>query len=266
MDNTVYILDSYGLIYRAYFALINHPLTNTKGENISALVIFFRNLKALLTKYKPDYLAAAFDSRTPTFRHEMYKEYKATRQKTPEDLHAQVPWIENILDALGVPVLRVDGFEADDVIATVATACRKEGRGCRILSGDKDLLQLVTDTCKEMQPDKANGGWETDGIEEVQAKWGLPPEKIHDYLALLGDSADNIPGVKGVGEKTALKLLTQYGSLDGIYEHADEIKGAMGTKIRNGKESAYFSYELIALRDDVPVSIDFDSFRTVSGV
>lgn len=262
MDNTVYILDSYGLIYRAYFALINHPLTNTKGENISALVIFFRNLKALLTKYKPDYLAAAFDSRTPTFRHEMYKEYKATRQKTPEDLHAQVPWIENILDALGVPVLRVDGFEADDVIATVATACRKEGRGCRILSGDKDLLQLVTDTCKEMQPDKANGGWETDGIEEVQAKWGLPPEKIHDYLALLGDSADNIPGVKGVGEKTALKLLTQYGSLDGIYEHADEIKGAMGTKIRNGKESAYFSYELIALRDDVPVSIDFDSFRT----
>ena len=262
MDNTVYILDSYGLIYRAYFALINHPLTNTKGENISALVIFFRNLKALLTKYKPDYLAAAFDSRTPTFRHEMYKEYKATRQKTPEDLHAQVPWIENILDALGVPVLRVDGFEADDVIATVATACRKEGRGCRILSGDKDLLQLVTDTCKEMQPDKANGGWETDGIEEVQAKWGLPPEKIHDYLALLGDSADNIPGVKGVGEKTALKLLTQYGSLDGIYEHADEIKGAMGTKIRNGKESAYFSYELIALRDDVPVSIDFESFRT----
>ena len=119
-DKTVYILDSYGLIYRAYFALISHPLTNSRGENIGALSIFFRNLKALLNKYKPGYLAAAFDSRTPTFRHEMYAEYKATRQKTPDDLHAQVPWIEDILHELKVPVLRVDGFEADDIIATVA--------------------------------------------------------------------------------------------------------------------------------------------------
>lgn len=134
--DTVYILDSYGLIYRAYFALINHPLTNISGQNISAVVIFFRNLKALLSKYKPSFLAAAFDSRTPTFRHEMYAEYKATRQKTPEDLHAQVPWIEEILNSLGVPVLRADGFEADDIIASVAEKCRKEKRPCRILSGD----------------------------------------------------------------------------------------------------------------------------------
>ena len=261
-DNAVYIIDAYGLIYRAYFALVTHPLTNPNGENISAVVIFFRNLKALLTKYNVHYLAAAFDSRTPTFRHEMYPEYKATRQKTPDDLHAQVPWIEEILTALGVPVLRMDGYEADDIIATVAKKCEAEGRECRILSGDKDLLQLVTETCKEMQPDKANGGWETDGIEEVIAKWGIPPEKILDYLSLVGDSADNVPGVKGVGGKTALKLLGEYGDLDGIYAHADEIKGALGEKIRGDKENAYFSKKLIELKYDVPVEIDFASFCT----
>ncbi len=261
-DKTVYILDSYGLIYRAYFALINHPLTNPAGDNISAVVIFFKNLKALISKYKPCYLAAAFDSRIKTFRHELYSEYKANREKTPEDLHAQVPWIEEILEALQIPVLRVDGFEADDVIATVATKCEKENRPCRILSGDKDLLQLVTTLCKEMQPDKNNGGWETLGCEEVLAKWGIPPEKILDYLSLVGDAADNVPGVKGVGDKTALKLLNEYGTLDGIYENAQNIKGALGEKIRNDKENAYFSKKLITLRTDVPLEIDFNSFCT----
>ena len=263
-DKTVYILDSYGLIYRAYFALISHPLTNSRGENIGALSIFFRNLKALIAKYKPEYLAAAFDSRTPTFRHEMYAEYKATRQKTPDDLHAQVPWIEEILQELKVPVLRVDGFEADDIIATVARKCREEKRPCRILSGDKDLLQLVNEDCKEMQPDKFNGGWTEEGIEEVKAKWGIPPEKILDYLSLVGDSADNVPGVNGVGDKTALKLLAEWGSLDGIYEHADQIKGALGEKIRRDRENAYFSKKLITLRDDVPVKIDFEEFSTAN--
>ena len=263
-ENAVYILDSYGLIYRAYYALFSHPLTNQRKENISAVVIFFRNLKALLAKYNPAYIAAAFDSRTKTFRHELFAEYKATRQKTPDDLHAQVPWIEDVLKALGIPVLLVDGFEADDIIATVAAKCANEGRQLRILSGDKDLLQLVTETCKEMQPDKANGGWETDGIEEVKAKWGIPPEMILDYLSLTGDAADNVPGVKGVGDKTAVKLLTQYGSLDGIYEHAEEIKGALGQKIRGDKENAYFSKKLISLRNDVPIDINFDSFSTAN--
>ncbi|WP_407400451.1 DNA polymerase I [Treponema sp.] len=263
-ENTVYILDSYGLIYRAYFALMNHPLTNSKGENISAVVIFFRNLKALLDKYKPGYLAAAFDSRTKTFRHEMFPEYKANREKTPEDLHAQVPWIEEILEAFGVPVLRADTYEADDIIATVARKCAEENRECRILSGDKDLLQLVTETCKEMQPDKANGGWDTMGVEEVKAKWGIGPDLILDYLSLVGDSADNVPGVKGVGEKTALKLLNEYGSLDGIGEHRDEIKGALGEKIRADWDNAGKSKELIKLVDDVPVEIDFEKFSTAT--
>lgn len=261
-DKTVYILDSYGLIYRAYFALLNHPLTNPGGDNISALVIFFKNLKALISKYNPCYLAAAFDSRVKTFRHELYADYKANRAKTPEDLHAQVPWIEEILEALEIPVLRYDGFEADDIIATVAKKCAQENRPCRILSGDKDLLQLVTDSCLEMQPDRANGGWEVIGAKEVVEKWGIPPEKILDYLSLVGDASDNVPGVKGVGDKTAIKLLTQYGSLDEIYSHASEIKGALGEKIRNDKDNAYFSKKLITLSYDVPVEIDFESFCT----
>lgn len=263
-NNTVYIIDSYGLIYRAYFAMMNHPLTNSKGENISAVVIFFRNLKALLDKYKPAYLAAAFDSCTKTFRHDMFPEYKANRAKTPEDLHAQVPWIEEILEAFGVPVLRVDSYEADDIIATVARKCAEENRECRILSGDKDLLQLVTETCREMQPDKSNGGWETIGIEEVKEKWGIGPELILDYLSLVGDTADNVPGVKGVGEKTALKLLNEYGSLDGIGEHRAEIKGALGDKIRSDWENAGKSRDLIRLVDNVPVEIDFEKFSTAT--
>ena len=145
-DNTVYILDSYGLIFRCYFAFISRPLTNSKGENVSALFGFFRNLHWILQHYKPGYLFAAMDSKTKTFRHEMYPEYKATRNKTPEDLHAQIPWICDILETLGVPVLQCDGYEADDVIATVAKKCSEQGRQCRILSGDKDLMQLVNDT------------------------------------------------------------------------------------------------------------------------
>ncbi|HAH61252.1 MAG TPA: DNA polymerase I [Treponema sp.] len=254
-DKTIYILDSYGLIYRCYFAFINRPLTNTKGENVSALFGFFRNLHAVLAHYKPQYIAAAFDSRTPTFRHEMYKEYKATRQKTPEDLHAQIPWIEDILTALGIPVLRCDGYEADDVIATVAASAAEEGRTCRILTGDKDLMQTVNDTTQILKPDTGSI-WKVVDAKGVQAEWGVMPEKMLDLLSLVGDAADNIPGVQGVGPKTACKYLDAYGSLDGVYEHADEIKGAAGEKLRAGKESAYFSQKLIRLCTTVPCAAD----------
>ena len=257
----VYILDSYGLIYRAYFAFISRPLVNSKNENVSAVFGFFRNFLNVLKNNKPGCIAAAFDSRVPTFRHEMYPEYKATRDKTPEDLHAQVPVIEEILVAMGVPVLRRDTFEADDVIATVARQCRETGRECRILSGDKDLMQLVTDSTLMLMHDKS-GGWAETGKAGVMEKWGVGPELMLDMLSLTGDTADNVSGVKGIGEKTAAKLLLQYGSLDGIYEHADEIKGAVGDKIRNGKDDAYFSRKLIILRDDVPVDIDFSCFCT----
>ena len=251
--NTVYILDSYGLIYRCYFAFINRPLTNKDGNNVSAIFGFFRNLHSILKHYNPQFIAAAMDSKTATFRHEMYKEYKATRNKTPEDLHAQIPWIDEILTDLGIPVLQCDGYEADDIIATVAKKCAQQGKSCRILSGDKDLMQLVTETTQILKPDHADV-WKVTGPQGVQAEWGVPPEQLLDLLSLYGDSADNIPGVQGVGVKTAGKLLEQYKNLDGIYEHIDEIKGAMQKKLIDGKENAYFSQKLIRLCDTVPCS------------
>ena len=215
---------------------------------------------------KPARLAAIFDSRTPTFRHQMYSEYKATRQKTPEDLHEQVPLVEEVLNTLGVPILRVDGFEADDIIATLALKCQAEKRQCYILSSDKDLLQLVGNGTWELRPSKGGAHhagaadekglhYELVGPKEVKAEWGVNPEKVLDLLSLTGDSSDNVPGVKGVGEKTAVKLMARYGSLDEIYKNIAGIEGAIGKKIAEGKESAYFSKSLIALRTDVPLPV-----------
>ena len=251
-DKTVYILDSYGLIFRCYFAFISRPLTNRKGENVSALFGFFRNLHFVLQHYKPGYLIAAMDSKTKTFRHEMYEQYKATRNKTPDDLHAQVPWICDILTALGVPVLQCDGYEADDIIATVARKCAEQGRSCRILSGDKDLMQLVNDTTQILKPESGASTWKVTGAEGVEAEWGVKPEQLLDLLALYGDTADNIPGVHGIGVKTAAKLLGEYGDLDGIYAHLEQIKGANQKKLAEGKENAYFSQKLIRLCSEVP--------------
>ena len=250
-NNTVYVLDSYGLIFRCYFAFINRPLTNPRGENISALFGFFRNFHYILEHYKPGHIIAAMDSKTKTFRHEFYPEYKATRNKTPEDLHAQIPWICDILTGLGIPILQCDGYEADDVIASVAKKCAENGQTCRILSGDKDLMQLVNDSTQILKPENG-GGWKVTGEEGVIAEWGVKPAQLLDLLSLYGDTADNIPGVQGVGVKTAGKLLNDYQNLDGIYEHIDEIKGAMQKKLIDGKENAYFSQKLVRLCDEVP--------------
>ena len=251
-DKTVYVIDSYGLIFRCYFAFISRPLTNKNGENVSAVFGFFRNLHWVLEHYKPGCILAAMDSKTKTFRHEMYAEYKATRNKTPDDLHAQVPWICDILETLGIPVLQCDGYEADDIIATVAKKCAEQGRGCRILSGDKDLMQLVGGDTEILKPESGASTWKVTNADAVEAEWGVRPEKLLDLLSLYGDTADNIPGVHGVGVKTAAKLLTDYGDLDGIYAHIDEIKGAMQKKLADGKDSAYFSKKLITLFDEVP--------------
>ncbi|MDR1099247.1 MAG: DNA polymerase I, partial [Treponema sp.] len=290
----LYLIDAYGLIYRSYFAFLSHPLRNNMGRNISALFGFARTLVGLIDEgagadslERPRRLAVAFDSRTPTFRHKMYPEYKATRQKAPEDLHDQVPLVEETLAALGVPSLRLDGYEADDIIATLAMKCQAEKRQCYILSSDKDLLQLVGEGTFELRPVKnaktlgagsggtgSSGGtggngrtedsaggiigghaWELVGPPEVKVEWGVSPDKVLDLLSLTGDSSDNVPGVKGVGEKTAVKLMTRYGSLDGIYKNIAGIEGAVGKKLAEGKESAYFSKSLIKLDCAVPLSI-----------
>lgn len=250
-ENTVYIIDSYGLIFRCYFAFINRPLTNSKGENISALFGFFRNLHSVLKHYKPAHIFAAMDSKTKTFRHEFYPEYKATRNKTPEDLHAQIPWICEILETLGIPTLQCDGYEADDIIATVAKKCVETGRTCRILSGDKDLMQLVCENIQILKPD-AGAMWKVTDSAAVEAEWGVKPEQLLDLLSLYGDTADNVPGVAGVGVKTASKLLSEYKNLDGIYQNLENIKGAMQKKLADGKENAYFSQKLIKLCETVP--------------
>ena len=251
-QNTLYLLDSYGLIYRSYFAFAGHPLTNKAGENVSALYGFFRSLAVILKTYRPQYFLAAFDSRTPTFRHTLYPEYKATRDKTPEDLHAQIPHIEKILQTLGIACFRQDGFEADDIIATLAHHCEQEQRPCVIISGDKDLMQLVSGFVTVLKPDKSEMLAQC-GVDEVTAHWGVAPGQMLDYLSLIGDSADNIPGVPGVGPKTAVKLLHDYGTLDSVYEHIDSLTGAVQKKLTAGKESAYFSKKLITLATDVPI-------------
>ncbi|MDR2160255.1 MAG: DNA polymerase I [Treponema sp.] len=275
----LYLIDAYGLIYRSYFAFLSHPLLNSRGRNVSALFGFTRTLITLLdegapamgkdgrpceTPQRPLRLAAAFDSRGPTFRHRKYPEYKATRQKAPEDLHEQVPLVEEVLAALGVPSLRAEGFEADDIIATLAKKCRDESRQCYILSSDKDLLQLVGKGTCELRPLKtvkggtpAGGGlpYELVGPQEVKAEWGVVPEKMLDMLSLTGDSSDNVPGVRGIGEKTAVKLMVRHGSLEAIYKNIAGIEGALGRKLAEGRESAFFSRELIALEYQVPLPV-----------
>ncbi|MDR2965358.1 MAG: DNA polymerase I [Treponema sp.] len=270
----LYLIDAYGLIYRSYFAFIREPLRNKNGKNTSALFGFARTVVSLIddgapavndndipkkiSNVKPLRLAAIFDSRTPTFRHKMYPEYKANRQKTPDDLHEQVPLVEEFLTALGVKCIKIDGFEADDIIATLAEKCRAENRQCYILSSDKDLLQLVGNGIYEFHSSKsakADAAWEIIGTEEVRAEWSVAPDRVLDLLSLIGDTSDNIPGVKGIGEKTAVKLMARYGSLDEIYKNIAAIEGSVGKKIAEGKESAYFSQKLIRLKNDVELPI-----------
>jgi DNA polymerase-1 len=277
----LYLIDAYGLIYRSYFAFLTRPLRNSSGKNVSALFGFARTVVSLLDDgapaaddtgkllskpEKPLRLAAIFDSRTPTFRHRIYSEYKANRQKTPEDLHEQIPLVEEFLSSLGIKCIKAEGFEADDIIASLAEKCRIEKRQCYILSSDKDLLQLTGGGIFELRPSKTTRGeagntgsgrvWDLIGPDEVKAEWNVEPSKVLDLLSITGDSSDNVPGIKGIGEKTAVKLMIRYGSLDEIYKNIAAIEGAVGKKLAEGKESAYFSQSLIRLRSDVPLPVN----------
>ncbi|HRU29088.1 MAG TPA: 5'-3' exonuclease H3TH domain-containing protein, partial [Treponema sp.] len=271
----IYLIDAYGLIYRFYFAFISRPLRNSRGENVSALFGFARTISSLLNdgapladaqgnllpeRIRPDHLAVAFDAPGPTFRHQKYEAYKATRQKAPEDLHAQVPLVKQFLELLKIPILQVSGYEADDIIATIAEQCRREGRSCYTITSDKDLLQLVGDGIYQLRPGKSTLpqegiALELVGPEQVKAEWGVPPTKVLDILSLIGDSSDNIPGVKGIGEKTAEKLMARYGSLDEIYKNLASIEGAIGKKLAEGRDMAYFSRSLIELCNTVPLPL-----------
>jgi DNA polymerase-1 len=247
----VLLLDAFGLIFRSYHAFVDRPILNAEGRNISALFGFFKTLFQLVREQKPTHLAVMYDSRTPTFRDEMYPEYKAQRDSAPDDLIAALPDIEAILNALGVPMLQRDGFEADDLIATGARWCREQGVDCLIVSNDKDLLQMVGGPVKALRSG-FKGGWTVVGPEEVLESRGVRPEQISDWLALVGDTADNVPGVKGIGDKTAVQLLSDYGDLDGVYANLDKItKAALKKNLEEGREAAFLSKRLTVLRDDL---------------
>ncbi|MBN2651479.1 MAG: DNA polymerase I [Spirochaetales bacterium] len=248
----LYLLDGYSLIYRTYFAFMRKPLINSKGMNVSILYGFFNTLFSFFEKYKPECFAVVLDPVGPTFRHQMYEAYKANREKAPEDLHAQIPVVEEILAALKLPILRRDNFEADDIIATIAKMCDEQGRKCYILSSDKDLMQLVSDNVKMLKAD--SGDYIEIGYDGVVEKMGVRPDQIIDYLSLIGDTADNIPGVKGVGPKTAAGLLQKYETLDNIYNNLEAQTKSVQAKLADNRELAYLSRSLVVLAtvEDLP--------------
>lgn len=249
----LFLLDAYALIYRSYYAFIRSPRRNSKGLNTSPIIGFVNTLNEVITKERPDYLAVAFDH-GKTFRHEAFPDYKAQRDETPEDIRRAVPIIKEILQAYRIPVLQVDGFEADDVIGTVAAQAGAQGVETYMLTPDKDYGQLVDKNIFMFRP-QHGGGYEKLGPEEIKAKYGIDsPTQIIDLLAIMGDSADNFPGCPGVGEKGAVKLINQFGSVDNMLQHTDEIKGKVREKVEAGADSIRQSYFLATIRKDVPMN------------
>ena len=259
----LFLLDAYALIYRSYYAFLKNPRINSKGLNTSAIMGFVNTLNEVITKEQPTYMAVAFDH-GKTFRHEAFPAYKAQREETPEDIRASVPIIKDILEAYHIPVLQADGFEADDVIGTLATAAGREGIETYMLTPDKDYGQLVGDNVYIYRP-RHGGGYDTLGESEVTQKYGIATTaQVIDLLALMGDSADNFPGCPGVGEKTAAKLITQFGSIDNMLAHTDEIKGKLREKVEGAVDDIRMSQFLATIRTDVPIALDLEKMKMTS--
>lgn len=257
----LFLFDAYALIYRAYYAFIKNPRINTKGMNTSAVLGFCNTLHEVLAKEKPTYLGVAFDPHGPTFRSEAYAQYKAQREETPEDIRRSVPVIKEILKAMRIPVLEAEGFEADDVIGTLAKKADREGIRTYMLTPDKDYGQLVGGNVVMYRP-RHGGGYETLDEAGVCQKYGITDTaQVIDLLGLMGDAADNIPGCPGVGEKTAVKLLQQFGSVDALLERTGELKGALKKKVEENAEQIRFSKFLATIRTDVPVELDLEKLR-----
>ena len=257
----LFLLDAYALIYRSYYAFIKNPRINSKGLNTSAIVGFVNTLYEVLTKEHPTHLGVAFDPHGPTFRSEVYPAYKAQREATPEDIKKAVPIIKDLLKAWNIPILQVDGYEADDVIGTLATKAGLEGVETYMLTPDKDYGQLVTNNVFIFRP-RHGGGYETMGPEEVKAKYTIPStEAVIDLLALMGDSADNFPGCPGVGEKTAVKLINEFGTIENLISKTDELKGALKTKIESHIEDIKMSKFLATIKTDVPIELRLDELK-----
>ena len=254
--NRLLLIDAYAMIYRAFYAFIKAPRMNSKGENTSAIFGFVVTLEDLIKRLKPSHIAVAFDPHGPTFRHEAYEQYKAQRPETPEEIRRAVPIIKDILKAMNITVLEEQGFEADDVIGTMSQLAEKAGFEVFMATPDKDYGQLVTDRVHMYRP-RHTGGFEQMGPEEVCAKYGLQNKnQVIDLLALMGDASDNIPGCKGVGEKTAVQLLTQFGDVENLLAHTEELKGALKTKVETQADDIRFSKFLATIKTDVPIEFN----------
>ncbi len=253
-DKRLFLLDAYALIYRAYYALIRSPRITSKGFNTSAIFGFCNTLDEILRKENPTHIAVCFDPRGDTFRHEVYPEYKAQRDKQPEDITESLPWIHKILAAYNIPVVEIAGYEADDVIGTLSRMAEREGFTTYMMTPDKDYGQLVTDRVLMYRPSLRGEGFEIRGPKQVCERYGIErPEQVIDLLALEGDVSDNIPGCPGVGEKTASKLIAQWGSVENLIAHTDDLKGAIQKKIRDNAEQIKFSKYLVTIKTDVPM-------------
>ena len=260
-DVKLFLLDAYALIYRAYYALIKNPRINSKGMNTSAIMGFVNTLEEVLKKEKPSHIGIAFDPSGPTFRHKAYPEYKAQREETPEDIKNSVPIIKDIIKAYNIPILEVMGYEADDVIGTLATNAGEKGINTYMLTPDKDYGQLVKDHIYMYRP-KFTGGFEVMGEEQVKEKYGLSSTiQVIDLLGLMGDASDNIPGCPGVGEKTAQKLISEFGSIENLLDHTDQLKGAIKTKVESNKEKIAFSKFLATIKTDVPIELNLEALK-----
>lgn len=255
-DKKLFLVDAYALIFRSYFAFARNPRVTSKGMDTSAIYGFTTTLLDVLKKEDPSDIAVVFDMKGPTLRHEMYEDYKANRDETPEAIKIAVPYIHKILDALQIPYVGVEGYEADDVIGTLAKQAEQEGFTTYMMTPDKDFGQLVSDKIFMYKPPRGGGQVEIMGPKEICEKWDIERvDQVIDILGMMGDSADNIPGLPGVGEKTAIKLIKQYGSLEGTLEHADEIKGKLGEKIRDNSELGVLSKKLATIWVDAPIKL-----------
>lgn len=258
----LFLLDAYALIYRSYYAFMKNPRINSKGLNTSAVMGFVNTLNEVLTKEKPAFIGVAFDPSGPTFRHEAYKEYKAQREECPEDIRKAVPIIKNILKAWNIPVLQVDGFEADDVIGTLATKASEKGVETYMLTPDKDYGQLVKENVFMYRPRYGDAGYEILGVSDIEEKYGISsPLQVIDLLGLMGDAADNIPGCPGVGEKTAVKLINEFGSIENLITGTEKLKGALKKKVEENIEQIKFSKFLATIKIDVPIELNLDELK-----
>ena len=253
----LFLIDAYALIYRSYYALIRNPRINSKGFNTSAILGFCNTLNEIITKENPTHIGVAFDH-GKTFRHDAYPEYKAQREETPEDIRKSVPVIKGLLKAMNIPILQVNGFEADDIIGTLASKAGQQGIETYMLTPDKDYGQLIADNIYMYKP-RHGGGYDIIGKEQITEKYGISyPIQIIDLLALMGDSSDNYPGCPGVGEKTAVKLINEFGNIDNLLMRTNELKGKMREKVENAAEDIRMSYFLASIRTDVPIVLNLD--------